>query len=124
MAEPEKLSGSEIIAKLLESKIASDEWLRGLEMEYHARNYIPPGRRGAGLLILGPTRRWAMEIASIVNVHPQERYVRVASYDDPGALMGLSPAGIIMAVPDQFVLKPEISSYLIPMMRDLAMVQR
>jgi len=124
LADELKLSSAELMQKMIEQKIIGDETFRAMQEKYHAERFVPRDRRGRGLLILGPTRRWAIEIASIVNIHPQESYVRVASYDDPGALYGLSPAGIIMAVPDQFVLRPEVSNHLIPMMHDIARYQR
>ena len=117
MSDPKSVS--ELMKMMLEQKLVSEEMLFQPQIRP-----TPRERRGHGLLILGPTRAWAVDLASIVGIRPQERYVRVTSYDDPRGLHGLSPAGIIMAVPDDFQLQPEVRHYLIPMLHDLARFQR
>lgn len=120
MGEEVKLVISDYLKKLVDEKVLTDDmWYRQQEQYYSQRD-----RRGRGLLILGPTRSWAMELAAISGIHPGERYVRVAAYDDPGALLGLRPAGILMAVPDSFSLHPRIRDMLLPMFHELARFQR
>jgi hypothetical protein len=111
----DRLTVREFLDNLYNQKIVDERLWAGQT----ARNYKPPGM-GRGLVILGPTRAWAVDLAAICGVHPQERGVRIATYEDRGALIGINPAGLIMAVPDRFELHLDQRDQLRYILMDLA----
>lgn len=95
-----------------------------VDKKFHEVYYAAPPPCENGVMILAPTVHLAMEAASIMNFHPSERGVTVASYDNERIYRGNQPTVVVLVITTEHEISWRVRDMLINLLHRVARYPR